>query len=176
MSAVASQITGASIVCSGSDQRNAENVSIWWRHHTADEFLVSFIQWYAEDYFTVHVWPFQDIKGGRSKNIYMLLKLRAPKSTSFNVWVRYFVWNFKGTINLKFHTNILPIQWTISYTFWTPLRTNDINGIFNVPLNGGTLDAGVTLESTKLSFWATFSVTWRTIWWWTWKLKIICNL
>ena len=41
---------------------------------------------------------------------------------------------------------------------------------------GGTLDAGVTLDSTKLSFWATFSATWRAIWWWTWKLKVICNL
>ena len=28
-----------------------------------------------------------------------------------------------------------------------------------LPSNGGTLDAGVTLDSTKLSFWATFSAT-----------------
>ena len=40
----------------------------------------------------------------------------------------------------------------------------------HIPSNGGTLD------SAKLSFWATFSATWRTIWWWTWKLEAICNL
>ena len=45
-----------------------------------------------------------------------------------------------------------------------------------LPSNGGTLDAGVTLDTTKLSFWATFSATWRRIWWWTCKLKVICNL
>ena len=47
---------------------------------------------------------------------------------------------------------------------------------WRIPTNGGTLDAGVTLDTTKLSFWATFSATWRTIWWWTCKLKVICNL
>ena len=46
-------------------------------------------------------------------------------------------------------------------------------GTLWLPSNGGTLDAGVALDSTKLSFWATFSATWRTIWWWTWKLKVI---
>ena len=34
------------------------------------------------------------------------------KSTSFNVWVRYFVWNFKGTL-WNSTQNILPIHWTI---------------------------------------------------------------
>ena len=118
---------GITVLCEGNpavpdgfpSQRtsNAENGSIWWRHHAADEFLVSFLQWYAEDYFTVHVCPFRDIKGGRFKNTYVLLKLRAPKSTSFNVWVRYFVWNFKGTIHLKFHTKYSERYHT---RFWTP--------------------------------------------------------
>ena len=34
------------------------------------------------------------------------------KSTSFNVWVTYFVWNFKGTL-WNSTQNILPIHWTI---------------------------------------------------------------
>ena len=43
-----------------------------------------------------------DTLGGRFKNAYELLNLRALKFQSFikiisfNVWVRYFVWNFKG--------------------------------------------------------------------------------
>ena len=98
---------------------NAENVSIWWRHHAADEFLVSFIQWYAEDYFTVHVCPFQTIKGGRFKNTYVLLKLRAPKSTSFNVWI--FCVEFQ-----RYHPFKIPHKISYPYSeryhtrFWTP--------------------------------------------------------
>ena len=34
------------------------------------------------------------------------------KSTSFNVWVRYFVWNFKGYL-WNSTQNILPIHWKI---------------------------------------------------------------
>ena len=34
------------------------------------------------------------------------------KSTSFNVWVRYFVWNFKGTL-WNSTQNIFPIHWKI---------------------------------------------------------------
>ena len=34
------------------------------------------------------------------------------KSTSFNVWVRYFVWDFKGTL-WNSTQNILPIHWKI---------------------------------------------------------------
>ena len=57
------------------------------------------------------------------------------KSTSFNVRVRYFVWNFKGTV-WNSTQNILPIHWKIwflynteilkaprfksPYAFWTP--------------------------------------------------------
>ena len=42
--------------------------------------------------------------GGHSKNTYELLNVRALKFQPvnkihiFNVWVRYFVWNFKGTL------------------------------------------------------------------------------
>ena len=44
------------------------------------------------------------------------------KSTSFNVWVGHFVWNFKGTLLNSTH-NILPIQWKIWFLYNTePLR------------------------------------------------------
>ena len=49
--------------------------------------------------------------GGHFKNNYELLNLRAlKKNVSFNVWVRYFVWNFKGSL-LNSMQNILPIHW-----------------------------------------------------------------
>ena len=38
------------------------------------------------------------------------------KSTSFNVWVRYFVWNFKGTL-WNSPQNILPIHWKIWFLY-----------------------------------------------------------
>ena len=38
------------------------------------------------------------------------------KSTSFNVWVRYFVWNFKGTL-WNSTQNILPIHWKIWFLY-----------------------------------------------------------
>ena len=38
------------------------------------------------------------------------------KSTSFNVWVRYFVWNFKGTF-WNSTQNILPIHWKIWFLY-----------------------------------------------------------
>ena len=56
--------------------------------------------------------------GGRFKNTYELLNLRALKFSTvnkiklFNVWVRYFVWNFKGTL-WNSTQNILPIRWKI---------------------------------------------------------------
>ena len=60
--------------------------------------------------------------GGRFKNTYELLNLRALKfspwikSTSFNVWVRYFVWNFKGTL-WNSTRNIWPIHWKIRFLY-----------------------------------------------------------
>ena len=38
------------------------------------------------------------------------------KSTSFNVWARYFVWNFKGTL-WNSTQNILPIHWKIWFLY-----------------------------------------------------------
>ena len=66
------------------------------------------------------VWHNSNIwgSGGRFKNAYELLTLRALKfqcfikDLSFNVWVRYFVWNFKGTL-WNSTQNILPIHWKI---------------------------------------------------------------
>ena len=58
----------------------------------------------------------ENVFRGRFRNAYELLNLRTLKIStlykiaSFNVWVRYFVWNFKG--NLWNSTqNILPIHW-----------------------------------------------------------------
>ena len=53
---------------------------------------------------------------GRFKNAYELINLRALKISmlykiaSFNVWVRYLVWNFKGIL-WNSAENILPIHW-----------------------------------------------------------------
>ena len=60
----------------------------------------------------------------RFKNTYGLLNPRALRISmlytiiSFNVWVRYFVWNFKGTFSNSIQ-NILPIHWKmyILYTY-----------------------------------------------------------
>ena len=38
------------------------------------------------------------------------------KSTSFNVWVTYFVWNFKGTL-WNSTQNILPIHWKVWFLY-----------------------------------------------------------
>ena len=60
--------------------------------------------------------------GGGFKNTYELLNLRALKfssvteSTSFNVWVKYFVWNFKGTL-WNSTQNIIPIHWKIWFLY-----------------------------------------------------------
>ena len=57
--------------------------------------------------------------GGHFKNTYELFNLRALKnfplwikSTSFNAWVRYFLWNFKDTL-WNSTQNIFPIHWKI---------------------------------------------------------------
>ena len=69
--------------------------------------------------------------GGRFKNAYELLNLRALKIsmllkiTSFNVWVRYFEWNFKGYL-WNSAQNIIPIHWKMRILFtgenWRALR------------------------------------------------------
>ena len=58
------------------------------------------------------------------------------KSTSFNVWVGHFVWNFKGTLLNSTH-NILPIQWKIWFLYNTEplraLRFKSSNAFFDPP-------------------------------------------
>ena len=62
------------------------------------------------------------IRGAFQKHLSELLNLRALnfhlwiKSTSFNVWVRYFVWNFKGTL-WNSTLNILPIHWKMWFLY-----------------------------------------------------------
>ena len=57
---------------------------------------------------------------GRFKNAFKLLNLRAlkfsPANISFNVWVRYFVWNFKGYL-WNSTQNILPIHWKMRFLY-----------------------------------------------------------
>ena len=71
-------------------------------------------------------------QGGVSKTLQELLNLRAlkilpvnKKYTSFNVWVRYFVWNFRGYL-WNSTQNILPIHWNITILWnieiWRALR------------------------------------------------------
>ena len=72
------------------------------------------------------VWPFTGELsilgwgGGGFRNAYELLNIRALwiKHTSFNVWVRYFVWNFKR-VPLKFHTKYLAhtLRWKIEFLY-----------------------------------------------------------
>ena len=56
------------------------------------------------------------------KNTYELLNLRAlkfwpvKKSTSFNVWARYFVGNFKGTLRHSTE-NIFSIHWKVWFLY-----------------------------------------------------------
>ena len=58
--------------------------------------------------------------GGGGQNVYELLNLRALKISikviSFNVWVRYFVWNFKGYL-WNCTQNIIPIHWEMWILF-----------------------------------------------------------
>ena len=64
---------------------------------------------------------------GAFKNTYKFVNLRALKfstlneSVSFNVWVRYFGWNFKGTL-WNSTQNTLPIYWKMC----SLLRSEDL--------------------------------------------------
>ena len=66
--------------------------------------------------------PFASTIEGGFTNTYEPLNLRAlnfylwTKSTSFNIWVRYSVWNFKGTLWNSTH-NISPIHWKIWFVY-----------------------------------------------------------
>ena len=69
------------------------------------------------------------------KHLWALTSLRALKfhlwikSTSRNIWARYFVWNFKGDL-WNSTQNILPIHWKILFLFkvgiWRALKFNCI--------------------------------------------------
>ena len=87
--------------------------------------------------------------GGRFKNAYELLTLRALKTSMlnikkyFNVWVGCFVWNFKGTL-WNSTQNILPIHWKMCILFTSEnLRAHKC--FWNAPLDlsnsGGILFA-----------------------------------
>ena len=72
---------------------------------------------------TAHWWsPFTKDQGGYFKNTYELLNPRALKISmlykivSFNVWVSYVVWNFKGSL-WNSTQNILSIQWKMCILF-----------------------------------------------------------
>ena len=55
--------------------------------------------------------------GGRFKEAYELLNFQCcMKCISFNVWARYFVWNFKGYL-WNSTQNILPIHWKMWILF-----------------------------------------------------------
>ena len=78
-----------------------------------------FVLWWCGDpssyYQKVPCWSSWGDPGGHFKNTHGLLNLRALKFSPVNkihiVWVRYFV------SNLKFHTNILPINWKIWFSY-----------------------------------------------------------
>ena len=59
------------------------------------------------------------------------------KSTSFNVWVRYFVQNFKGTL-WNSSQNILPMHWKIWFLYYVEilraLRFKSSYAFFKRPL------------------------------------------
>ena len=58
----------------------------------------------------------QELWGVFQKGWWALKFSPVNKCTSFNVWIRYFVWNFKG--NLWNSTqNILPIHWKIQFLY-----------------------------------------------------------
>ena len=70
-----------------------------------------------------HTWSWDwAAQGGISKThmsswIWELLKLECcTKVISFNVWVRYFVWNFKGDL-WNSTQNIIPIHWKMQILF-----------------------------------------------------------
>ena len=79
---------------------NAENISIWWRHH------VRLLIWQLDGF----------------KYRYELLTPTALKTSmlyknvSFNVWLRYFLRGI-STFSLKFHTKSLSIHWKMCILF-----------------------------------------------------------
>ena len=62
----------------------------------------------ARGAFQKHLWA---LKSKSSYKFYLWIK-----STSFNVWVRYLVWNFKGPL-WNSTQNIFPIHWKIRFLY-----------------------------------------------------------
>ena len=86
---------------------------------------------------------------------------------------------FENTLDSHLLNMIIAFRkWTTASAALLPRRLSNFRAIGFVDYRqmGELWTLGVTLDSTKLSFWSTFSATWRTIWWWTWMLKVICNL
>ena len=88
---------------------NAENVSIWWRHHdmsmgmdTLPSTYVWQPAWKSTD---INIEHYLYIRSqGYIKSASELLHVRAHEfsilyeNRSFNIWLRYFVWNFEYTL------------------------------------------------------------------------------
>ena len=110
-------------------------ISHWFKFHfkfvprgpiKSKSALVSVLIWrrtdklWPEPMLTIFYGP--QVPGGRFKNTYELLIPRALKISmsykivSFNVRVRYFVWNFKGSL-WNSTQNILPIHWKMCILF-----------------------------------------------------------
>ena len=83
------------------------------------------------------------------------------KSTSFNVWVRYFVWNFKGTL-WNSTQNISPIHWKI----WLDLRAHKC--FWNAPQSAKWINIPLYLKTDPKSAypsvkWIEWSVFQKTV-------------
>ena len=99
------------------------------------------------------------VSGGRFKNTHELLNLRAlkfspvNKNTSFNVWVRYFVWNFKGTL-WNSTQNTLPIHWKMQFLYniaiLRALRFKSSLAFLKYP--PGTLSLCLTMSPVDMQF------------------------
>ena len=109
---------------------NVQNWKVW----DISAWLLK-ICYFANWLFTSSVKPFTAVRkleiarpGGRFKNTHELLNLGVPKMLclyrilSFNVWARYHVWNFKGTLWNSTH-NIFPIHWKICILYSDEILT-----------------------------------------------------
>ena len=113
------------------------------------------------------------------KNTYELLNLRVLnfhpwiKSTSFIVWVRYFVWNFQGTF-WNSTQNILPIHWEIWFLYTIEilraLRFKRSYAFLNAPPHVLKHSPGVSFDyqySNYLCYriaWSNCLMTARSLW------------
>ena len=116
---------------------NVQNQKVW----NISDWLLK-ICCFANWLFASSVKPFTAVRkleiagaGGHFKNTHELLNLRVPKIlslyriVSFNVWARYYAWNFKGTLWNSTHS-ILPIHWMISKVKFVELLNLWAHGCF----------------------------------------------